>query len=101
MAQTKLLLQIIAIAIHILAIIFLVIAGGLFANAYRRINDELKPYENSDETDDVCFLYITKQNTSATPLVCISSIVGEFVAALGLVVLVILSIVKLVVGLIG
>ena len=97
MAQTKLLLQIIAIAIHILAIIFLVIAGGLFGNVYRRSNDEL----NAVGIADICFLYFKKDLTYASNSVCIFSIVGEFVAALGLVILVILSIVKLVCGLMG
>ena len=88
MAQTKLILQIIAIAIHILAIIFLVIAAGLFGNVYKRNND-------------ICFLYIKNDFTRASNSVCVFSIVGEVLAALGLVVLVILSIVKLVVGLMG
>ena len=99
MAQNKLLLQIIAIAIHILAIIFLVIAAGLFGNAYRRSKDEL----NAVGISDICFLYVKYEEelTYASNSVCIFSIVGEVLAALGLVVLVILSIVKLVVGLMG
>ena len=99
MAQTKLLLQIIAIAIHILAIIFLVIAAGLFGNAYRRSKDEL----NAVGINDVCFLYVKYEEelTYASNSVCIFSIVGEVLAALGLVVLVILSIVKLVGGIMG
>ena len=97
MAQIKLLLQIIAIAIYILTIIFLVIAAGLFGNAYRHGNDEL----NAAGIGDICFLYIKKDSTYASNSVCIFSIVGEVLAALGLVVLVILSIVKLVGGLMG
>ena len=95
MAQTNLLLQAIAIAIHVLAIIFLVIAAGLFANVYRRSNDELHGIS------DKCFLYIKKDFTYASNSVCVFSIVGELLAALGLVVLIILSIVKFASGLMG
>ena len=97
MAQTNLLLQIIAIAIHILAIIFLVIAGGLFGNVYRRSNDEL----NAVGIADICFLYFKKDLTYASNSVCVFSIVGEVLAALGLVVLILLSIVKIVGGIMG
>ena len=97
MAQTNLLLQIIAIAIHILAIIFLVIAAGLFGNVYRRSNDEL----NAFGVDDICFLYFKKDLTYASNSVCVFSIVGEVLAALGLIVLILLSIVKIAGGLIG
>ena len=99
MAQYKILLQRITIAIHILAIIFLVIAAGLFGNAYRRSNDEL----NAAGVGDICFLYVKYEEelTYASNSVCIFSIVGEILAALGMVVLVILSIVKLVGGLMG
>ena len=97
MAQTNLLLQIFAIAINILAIIFLAIAAGLFGNVYRRNNNEL----NAVGIDDICFLYFKKDLTHASNSVCVFSIVGEVVAALGLVVLIILSIVKLVGGLMG
>ena len=97
MPQTNLFLQKIAVAIHILAIIFLVIAAGLFYNVYRLYNDTL----NIFASDDICFLYIKKDFTNASKSVCTFSIVGEVLAALGLVVLVILSIVKLVNGLMG
>ena len=97
MTQTKLILQIIAIVIHILAIIFLVIAAGLFGNVYRRNNNEL----HAVGFDDICFLYIKKDLTYASNSVCVFSIVGEVLAALGLVVLILLSIVKLATGLMG
>ena len=97
MPQAKLILQIIAIAIHILAIIFLVIAAGLFGNVYRRSNDEL----NAVGISDVCFLYFEKDLTYASNSVCVFSIVGEVLAALGLVVLILLSIVKIAGGLMG
>ena len=97
MAQTKLILQIIAIAIHVLTIIFLVIAAGLFGNVYRRNNNEL----NAAGAGDFCFLYFKKDLTYASNSVCVFSIVGEILAALGLLVLILLSIVKIAGGLIG
>ena len=97
MAQAKLILQILAIVIHILAIIFLVIAAGLFGNVYRRSNNEL----NAAGISDFCFLYFKKDLTYASNSVCVFSIVGEVLAALGLVVLILLSIVKLATGLMG
>ena len=95
MAQTKLIWQI--IAIHILTIIFLVIAAGLFGIVYRRNNDEL----NAAGVGDTCFLYLKKDNTRASNSVCVFSIVGEVLAALGLVILIILNIVKLATGQMG
>ena len=95
MAQTKLLLQILAVVIHILTIIFLAIAAGLFGNVYRRNNDQL----NAAGVGDTCFLYIKKDLTYTNNSVCVFSIVGEVLAALGLVVLILLSIVKLATGL--
>ena len=97
MAQTKLILQILAIVIHILAIVFLVIAAGLFGNVYRRSNNQL----HAAGIGDICFLYIKKDLTYASNSVCVFSIVGEVLAALGLVVLILLSIVKLATGLMG
>ena len=97
MAQTKLILQIIAIAIHVLTIIFLVIAAGLFGNVYRRNNNEL----NAAGAGDICFLYFKKDLTYASNSVCVFSIVGEILAALGLLVLILLSIVKIAGGLMG
>ena len=94
MAQPSMILQIIAIAIHVLAIIFLVIAAGLFGDAHRGYNKELP-------TKEVCILYISKNNLNPSNSNCNFSIAGEVLAALGLVILVILSIVKIVRGLIG
>ena len=96
MAQTSLLLQIIAIAIYALAIIFLVISAGLFGDAHRRFN------ERTATDRDVCILYFKRSDVTFTSnSVCVFSIVGEVLAALGLVLLVILSIVKLVGRLVG
>ena len=94
MAQPSMILQIIAIAIHVLAIVFLVIAAGLFGDTHRRYNKELP-------TKEICILYFSKNNYNPSNSSCHFSIAGEVLAALGLVILVILSIVKIVRGLIG
>ena len=95
MTQPSMILQIIAIAIHVLAIIFLVIAAGLFGDAHRRYNKEL------ETNKEMCILYISENNNNPSNSNCNFSIAGEVLAALGLVILVILSIVKIVRGLIG
>ena len=92
MAQTSLILQIIAIAIYLLAIIFLVIAAGLFGDAFRCYNKE----NTQLETKKICKNNINPNNSN-----CNFAFAGEVLAALGLVILVILSIVKIVRGLIG
>ena len=96
MTQPSMILQIIAIAIHVLAIIFLVIAAGLFGDAHRRYNKGLPT-----STKEMCMLYVSKNNYNPSNSNCNFSIAGEVLAALGLVILVILSIVKIVRGLIG
>ena len=96
MAQTtmNLRMQIIVIAIHVLAIIFLVIVAGLFGDAHRRFNKEV-------QSKEMCILYISENNYNPSNSNCNFSIAGEVLAALGLVILVILSIIKIVNGLIG
>ena len=98
MAQINQLLQIIVVVIHVLGIIFLVIATGLLGNSYRRFNND-KIDENSK-----CFLYNRLNGftyKSSRNSFCVFPIVAEVLAALGLIFLVILSIVKLLRGLIG
>ena len=95
MAQTTMILQIITIAIHVLAIIFLLITIGLFGDAFNRFNRQL------ELKTKVCFLYISKDNYNPSISNCNFSIAGEVLATLGLVILVILSIVKFVYELIG
>ena len=99
MAQT--ICQIIVIAIHVLTILFLVTAAGLFGDAYRRYNNELKSNAFEQDISKICILYFKKDSTHAKNSVCVFSIVGDALAALGLLVLILLSIVKLVVGLMG
>ena len=99
MAQTSMILQIITIAIHVLAIIFLVITIGLFGDAHKRYNDDNN--RQVEQKTKVCFLYISKNNYNPSISNCNFSIAGEVLAALGLVILVILSVVKIVRGLIG
>ena len=93
MAQTSTILQISSLAIQVLAIIFLVITAGLFGDALRRYNLQIDR--------QLCFLYITKNNYNPSNSNCNFSIVGEVLAALSLVILVILNIVKIAYGLIG
>ena len=50
-------------------------------------------------TSDICFSYIKKDFTHASNSVCVFSIVSEVLSALGLVILILLSIVKLASGL--
>ena len=90
MAQTSLILQIIALVINVSAILLLVIAAGLFGNAHQRLNENLKT------RTDVCILYLSQNNPTPSNSICVFSIVAEVLAALGLAGLVGLTIVKLV-----
>ena len=90
MSQIHKHLKKVAVAIHILSIIFLVIAVVLFGDGSKRFNDDQFHHK-------VC-QSASKPNSSSF---CVLSIVGEVVAALGLVPLIILSIVKLVRRIIG
>ena len=98
MAKIRQFLQKIVVSIHILSIIFLVIAAALFSDEYERYNEEQK------SEDPVCFLY--KQLSDSTSKTgkdsyCILSIASEALSVLGLLPLVILGIVKLVRGFVG
>ena len=88
MAQTSLILQIIALVINVSAILLLVIAAGLFGNAHQRLNENTRT--------DVCILYWSQKNPTPSNSICVFSIVAEVLAALGLAGLVGLTIVKLV-----
>ena len=95
MAQIRQRLQKVVVAIHVLSIVFLVIAVALFGDGYRRYNNE----QNSTSGDRVCFLDNKLSGSTSKPgddYYCILSIFTEVLAALGLIPLVILSIVKLV-----
>lgn len=81
----------VVVAIHVLSIIFLVIAVVLFGDGFGRIKDDQFRYQQ------VC--QSTPNNSISRS--CVFSIIGEVLAALGLVPLVILTIVKLVRGIIG
>ena len=106
-------LQKVAVGVHVLTIIFLLIAGSLYGDGYRRFNND------QIGNISVCFLFnkfkdFTSNSSSflfnkfkdftsnsSSNSICVFSILGEFMSALGLVPLVILSIVKLVRRLIG
>ena len=88
MDQTSLILQIIALVINASAIVLLVIAAGLFGNAHIRLNENYRT--------DVCILYWSVKNPTPSNSICVFYIVAEVLAALGLVGLIVLTVVKLV-----
>ena len=88
MDQTSLILQIIALVINASAIVLLVIAAGLFGNAHISLNENFRT--------DVCILYLSAENPTPSNSICVFSIVAEVLAALGLVGLIVLTVVKLV-----
>ena len=91
MSQIHKHLKKVALAIHILSIIFLVIAVVLFGDGYRRFNDDQFRY------DQVCR---STSNNSSSPF-CVLSIVCEVLAAVGLLPLIIITTVNLVRRIIG
>lgn len=98
MVLTSQRLQKVAVGVHVLTIIFLLIAGSLYGDGYRRFNND------QIGNISVCFLFNKFKDftsNSSSNSICVFSILGEFMSALGLVPLVILSIVKLVRRLIG
>ena len=98
MAKIRQFLQKIVVAIHIVSIIFLVIAAALFSDGYKRYNSEQK------SEDPVCFLYNKLSGSepkTGKDSYCILSIASEALSVLGLLPLVILGIVKLVRGFVG
>ena len=98
MAQISQRLQIIAVVIHILTFLFLTTAAGLFGNGYRRFNND------QIGNISVCFLFNKLQDftsNSSGNSICVFSMVGEILSALGLIPLIIINIVKFVRRLVG
>ena len=93
MAKIRQFLQKIVVVIHILSIIFLVIAAVLFDDGYKRYNIE----QNSNNR--VCFLFNKLRDSvldTGKDSNCIFFIISEILSALSLVPLLLMGIVKLV-----
>ena len=88
MANITVILQIVVIATNCLTIAFLLIAAGLFGNAYVSTNSE------TDSDTRVCFLYWRILNTPKIAP-CVLAILCEVLAALGPLMLILVSILKL------
>ena len=97
MAQT--ILQIFAIVTHFLAIIFLLTAAGLFTDAYFRYNNELNALGHGNSK--ICILYLNENFTHPNNSICIFSPIGDVLATISMVVVIILSFVKLFCGQVG
>ena len=93
MAQCIIWLQIAATVIQFIAFVFLAFAGGLFCGAYIRYNNELNALGHRNSK--ICILDLKEDFTYASNFTCIFAIAVEFVVALFLLFLVILSIVKI------
>lgn len=91
MFQTSSILQTIVIALNTIAVVFLAITVGLFCDAYFRVS-------TIDPEDDslVCILYLSESNINPSNGPCVVSIVGEILAGLALIILVIFGVIKLV-----
>ena len=88
MANITVILQIVVIAASCLTIVFLLIAAGLFGNAYVSLNSD------TDPDDRLCILYWRIYNTPKVPP-CVLAILSEVLAAFGLLILILVSILKL------
>lgn len=91
MVQTSSILQTIVIALNTSAVVFLAITVGLFCDAYLRAN-----IADIEGDSFLCLLYFSESNPNPSHGPCVFSIVGEILAGLALIILVILGVIKLV-----